>query len=87
MNSRLRAAASAECRNRGAHLQIGPVAQGQGLGLVPRAALAASPWRDEVTVLTLADFQPAVCLWQVSAQNLANLQQPFTFLPGKLRSS
>lgn len=68
----------------GAHLQIGLVAQGQGLGLVPRAALAASPWRDEVTPLTLADFQPAVCLWQVSAQNLANLQQPFTFFAGKI---
>ncbi|MBZ7631171.1 LysR family transcriptional regulator, partial [Klebsiella michiganensis] len=57
----------------GAQLQISLVAQGLGLGLVPRAALAASPWRDEVTVLTLADFQPEVHLWLVHAQNLANL--------------
>ncbi|MBZ7474620.1 LysR family transcriptional regulator, partial [Klebsiella michiganensis] len=60
----------------GAQLQISLVAQGLGLGLVPRAALAASPWRDEVTVLTLADFQPEVHLWLVHAQNLANLSQP-----------
>ncbi|MBZ7394747.1 LysR family transcriptional regulator [Klebsiella michiganensis] len=68
----------------GAQLQISLVAQGLGLGLVPRAALAASPWRDEVTVLTLADFQPEVHLWLVHAQNLANLSQPLTFFTGKV---
>ncbi|VUS84623.1 LysR family transcriptional regulator [Klebsiella huaxiensis] len=68
----------------GAQLQISLVAQGLGLGLVPRAALAASPWRDEVTVLTLADFQPEVHLWLVNAQNLANLSQPLTFFAAKV---
>ena len=68
----------------GAQLQISLVAQGLGLGLVPRAALAASPWRDDVAVLTLADFQPAVHLWLVHAQNLANLSQPMTFFAGKV---
>ena len=68
----------------GAQLQISLVAQGLGLGLVPRAALAASPWRDEVTVLTLADFQPEVHLWLVHAQSLANLSQPLTFFAGKV---
>ncbi|WP_148250960.1 LysR family transcriptional regulator [Raoultella terrigena] len=68
----------------GAQLQIGLVAQGLGLGIVPRAALAASPWRDEISILALADFQPGVCLWQISAQNLANLQQPLTFFAAKI---
>ena len=68
----------------GAQLQISLVSQGLGLGLVPRAALAASPWRDEVTVLTLADFQPEVHLWLVHAQSLANLSQPLTFFAGKV---
>ncbi|HFT6596815.1 TPA: LysR family transcriptional regulator [Klebsiella oxytoca] len=68
----------------GAQLQMSLVAQGLGLGLVPRAALAASPWRDEVTILTLADFQPEVHLWLVHAQNLANLSQPLTFFAGKV---
>ena len=68
----------------GAQLQISLVAQGLGLGLVPRAALAASPWRDEVTILTLADFQPEVHLWLVPAQSVANLSQPLTFFAGKV---
>lgn len=68
----------------GAQLQISLVAQGLGLGLVPRAALAASPWRDEVATLALADFQPQVHLWLVNAQNLANLSQPLTFFAGKI---
>lgn len=67
----------------GAQLQIALVAQGLGLGLVPRAALASSPWRDEVAVLSLSDFQPAVSLWLIHAQYLANLQPPLTFLPAK----
>lgn len=60
------------------------VAQGLGLGLVPRAALASSPWRDEVAVLSLSDFQPAVSLWLIHAQYLANLQPPLTFFASKV---
>ena len=68
----------------GAQLQIALVAQGLGLGLVPRAALASSPWRDEVAVLSLSDFQPAVSLWLIYAQYLANLQPPLTFFASKV---
>ncbi|HIC9756999.1 TPA: LysR family transcriptional regulator, partial [Klebsiella pneumoniae] len=66
--------------------QIALVAQGLGLGLglVPRAALASSPWRDEVAVLSLSDFQPAVSLWLIHAQYLANLQPPLTFFASKV---
>ena len=81
-SQRLRLALNVETA--GAQLQISLVAQGLGLGLIPRAALAASPWRDEVTILTLADFQPEVHLWLVHAQNLANLSQPLTFFAGKV---
>ena len=68
----------------GAQLQIALVAQGLGLGLVPRAALASSPWRDEVAVLSLSDFQPAVSLWLIHAQYLANLQPPLAFFASKV---
>ncbi|HDU3588888.1 TPA: substrate-binding domain-containing protein, partial [Klebsiella pneumoniae] len=68
----------------GAQLQIALVAQGLGLGLVPRAALASSPWRDEIAVLSLSDFQPAVSLWLIHAQYLANLQPPLTFFASKV---
>ena len=68
----------------GAQLQIALVAQGLGLGLVPRAALTSSPWRDEIAVLSLSDFQPAVSLWLIHAQYLANLQPPLTFFASKV---
>ncbi len=71
----------------GAQLQMALVAQGLGLGLVPRAALAASPWRDELEVVNLSDFQPAVSLWLIHAQYLANLQSPLIFSPAKWCSS
>ena len=68
----------------GAQLQMALVAQGLGLGLVPRAALAASPWRDELEVVNLSDFQPAVSLWLIHAQYLANLQSPLIFFASKV---
>ena len=68
----------------GAQLQMALVAQGLGLGLVPRAALAASPWREELMVLELSDFQPAVSLWLIHARYLANLQSPLTFFASKM---
>ncbi|SCW43601.1 DNA-binding transcriptional regulator, LysR family [Klebsiella quasipneumoniae] len=68
----------------GAQLQMALVAQGLGLGLVPRAALAASPWRDELEVVNLSDFQPAVSLWLIHARYLANLQSPLTFFASKV---
>lgn len=68
----------------GAQLQMALVAQGLGLGLVPRAALAASPWRDEIEVVNLSDFQPAVSLWLIHAQYLANLQSPLIFFASKV---
>ena len=60
------------------------MAAASGLGLVPRAALAASPWRDELEVVNLSDFQPAVSLWLIHARYLANLQSPLTFFASKV---
>lgn len=68
----------------GAQLQISLVAQGQGLGLVPTAALAHSPHRHEIAVMKLADFQPKVQLWLVSSRGLGNLQRPTTFFAEKI---
>ncbi|MDK1705077.1 LysR family transcriptional regulator [Serratia rubidaea] len=68
----------------GAQLQISLVAQGLGLGLVPKAALIHSPHQHEIAVMELADFQPKVQLWQVSSRGLGNLQQPTTFFAEKI---
>lgn len=67
-----------------AQLQISLVAQGMGLGLVPRAVLAASRHRDEVDILTLNDFRPDIYLWQINAQSMGALQQPTTFFAEKV---
>ncbi|MGL6021134.1 MAG: LysR family transcriptional regulator [Gibbsiella quercinecans] len=68
----------------GAQLQISLVAQGLGLGLVPRAALTHSPHQGEIAIVELADFQPKVQLWQVSSPGLGNLQRPTTFFAEKI---
>ncbi|EGT3574004.1 LysR family transcriptional regulator [Citrobacter amalonaticus] len=67
-----------------AQLQISLVAQGLGLGLVPKAALMKHPLRDEIDILTLADFQLQVHIWQVSTHDLGSLQHPVTFFAGKV---
>ncbi|SQJ16183.1 HTH-type transcriptional regulator gltC [Serratia rubidaea] len=71
----------------GAQLQISLVAQGLGLGLVPRAALTHSPHQDEIAIVELTDFQPKVQLWQVSSPGLGNLQRPTTFFAEKIVQS
>ena len=52
----------------GAQLQISLVAQGLGLGLVPRAALAASPFADQAAFL-------AALLDEPTRQRLEQLKQ------------
>lgn len=47
----------------GRELQLQSVANGLGLGLVPYPALAASPLRDALQVVPLADFKPRIDLW------------------------
>lgn len=68
----------------GAQLQISLVAQGLGLGLVPKAALTHSPHQNDITIVELNDFRPKVQLWQVSNPGLGNLQRPTTFFAEKI---
>ena len=60
----------------GSELQLGLVAQGRGLGLVPAPALARSRYREQLRVLALEDFQPLIQLWLVRPQLLGNLETP-----------
>ncbi|HBY2270628.1 TPA: LysR family transcriptional regulator [Klebsiella pneumoniae] len=82
----LRAGLIRELQSQGLRLTLNVESAGAQLqiALVPRAALASSPWRDEVAVLSLSDFQPAVSLWLIHAQYLANLQPPLTFFASKV---
>lgn len=60
----------------GSELQLGLVAEGRGLGLVPAPALARSRYRDQLRVLELEDFQPLIQLWLVRPRLLGNLESP-----------
>jgi DNA-binding transcriptional LysR family regulator len=60
----------------GTELQLGLVADGMGLGLVPRALLERSVHRDRLAVLPLKDFKPVMDLWLVYPRFLGNLQAP-----------
>lgn len=60
----------------GTDLQLGLVANGQGLGLVPEPLLAASRHRDQLEVVNVSDFRPQVDLWLFHPRYLGNLQEP-----------
>ncbi|MBD9676608.1 LysR family transcriptional regulator [Pseudomonas sp. PDM18] len=60
----------------GSELQLGLVAEGRGLGLVPAPALERSRYREQLRVLQLEDFQPMIQLWLVRPRLLGNLETP-----------
>jgi len=60
----------------GTELQLGLVADGLGLGLVPRPLLERSVHREQLAVVPLKDFKPVMDLWLVYPHFLGNLQGP-----------
>ena len=60
----------------GTELQLGLVADGMGLGLVPRVLLARSAHRDRLQIVSLKDFKPVMDLWLICPRFLGNLQAP-----------
>ena len=60
----------------GTELQLGLVANGQGLGLVPEPLLLASRHRDLLDIVNVSDFKPQVDLWLFHPRYLGNLQEP-----------
>jgi DNA-binding transcriptional LysR family regulator len=60
----------------GTELQLGLVADGMGLGLVPRPLLERSAHRDLLAVMPVKDFRPVMDLWLMYPRFLGNLQAP-----------
>ena len=60
----------------GTELQLGLVADGMGLGLVPRPLLERSAHRDQLAIMPLKDFKPVMDLWLIYPHFLGNLQGP-----------
>ncbi len=60
----------------GTELQLGLVADGMGLGLVPRPLLERSLYRERLAAMVVKDFKPVMDLWLVQPRLLGNLQAP-----------
>lgn len=58
----------------GSDAQLRMVASGLGLGLVPRAALEASPIRSEILVVPLTDFSMNLAVWIASLGRIGNMR-------------
>ncbi len=59
-----------------ADLRLSLVARGLGIGIITPAALAGSPWRDQVDVIDSADFRPTVNAWVLHRPPAGRLAQP-----------
>ncbi|HJE70997.1 LysR substrate-binding domain-containing protein, partial [Pseudomonas oryzihabitans] len=59
----------------GTELQLGLVADGQGLGLVPAPLLARSVHRERLAAIPLKDFKPEIQLWLIHPRFLGPLQE------------
>lgn len=60
----------------GTELQLGLVANGMGLGLVPQPILEKSQHRERLEVVNVSDFKPVIDLWLLHPRFLGNLQEP-----------
>ena len=58
--------------------QLSTVAEGVGLGLVPKRVLATSRFRDVLQAVALEDFQFGVTIWVVGGRALGRLAAPVT---------
>jgi|SRR5450830_723928 len=59
----------------GADLQLGLVASGLGLGLMPLPQLVRSHYRDQLDVINVTDFKPLLDIWLIQQARLPNAQQ------------
>ena len=63
----------------GADLQMGLVANGVGLGLIPRPILERSALRAKLDIVNVADFRPVLDIWMIQQQQAGPVQHAIDF--------
>jgi hypothetical protein len=63
------------------------VAEGVGLGLVPRKVLAVSRFRKGLREIIVEDFRFTVAVWMVETPALGRMQGPVDCFTGALRDA
>ena len=71
----------------GTELQLGLVADGVGLGLVPLPLLDASVHAAQLDVIQLSDFKPEIAVWMVRSRALGKMQSALTVLSDSIEKS
>lgn len=71
----------------GTELQLGLVADGVGLGLVPLPLLQASAHAAQLEVIQLSDFKPEIAVWMVRSRALGKMQSALTVLSDSIERS
>ena len=71
----------------GTELQLGLVADGVGLGLVPLPLLQASTHAAQLDVIQLSDFKPEIAVWMVRSRALGKMQSALTVLSDSIERS
>jgi DNA-binding transcriptional LysR family regulator len=64
----------------GTELQLGLVADGIGLGLVPQPLLRISAHAGQLDVIQVSDFKPEIAVWIVRSRALGKMQSALTVL-------
>jgi DNA-binding transcriptional LysR family regulator len=68
----------------GADLRLSLVARGLGIGIITPAALAGSPWRDQIVEIE-TDYRPHVHAWVLHRPPAGRLAEPITRFADALR--
>jgi DNA-binding transcriptional LysR family regulator len=71
----------------GTELQLGLVADGVGLGLVPVPLLNRSTHASELDIVPVTDFKPEIAVWMVRSRALGKMQSAIAVLSGSIEQS
>jgi DNA-binding transcriptional LysR family regulator len=71
----------------GTELQLGLVADGVGLGLVPVPLLNRSTHASELDIVPVSDFKPEIAVWMVRSRALGKMQSAIAVLSESIEQS